>query len=194
MSTEAQENAELAMELAIDAVRRRLGQIRTGKASPAILDGLLVEYYGTPTPLKQLATVAVPEPRLLAVKPFDRSVIGEIEKAIQSSNLGLNPASDGMMIRLQIPELTEEQLKRAIPARLRKRLMQGRFESGEDIAALRSFVGLTQAEFARAIEISVHTLRNWEQGRRKPEGPAIALLRIAARHPRIIRENLESAA
>ena len=94
----------------------------------------------------------------------------------------------------EIPELTEEQLKRAIPARLRKRLMQGKFESGEDIAALRAFVGLTQTDFARAIEISVHTLRNWEQGRRKPEGPAIALLRIAVRHPRIIRENLESAA
>jgi DNA-binding transcriptional regulator YiaG len=82
-----------------------------------------------------------------------------------------------------IPELTEEQLEKAIPARLRKRLMQGRFD-----------VGLTQADFARAIEISVHTLRNWEQGRRRPEGPAIALLRIAARHPRIIRENLKSAA
>ena len=94
----------------------------------------------------------------------------------------------------EVPELTEEQLKRAIPARLRKRLMQGKFESGEDIAALRTFVGLTQTDFARAIEISVHTLRNWEQGRRKPEGSAIALLRIAARHPRIIRENLESAA
>jgi DNA-binding transcriptional regulator YiaG len=93
-----------------------------------------------------------------------------------------------------IPELTEEQLERAIPARLRKRLMDGRFESGEDIAALRRFVGLTQDEFARAVGISVHTLRNWEQGRRKPEGPAIALLRIAARHPRIIRENLRSAA
>ena len=93
-----------------------------------------------------------------------------------------------------IPELTEEQFQRAIPARLRRRLMQGRFESGDDIAALRGFVGLTQAQFARAIEISVHTLRNWEQGRRKPEGPAIALLRIAARHPRILRENLSSAA
>jgi DNA-binding transcriptional regulator YiaG len=93
-----------------------------------------------------------------------------------------------------IPELTDEQLARAIPARLRRRLMKGRFRSGADIAALRGFVGLTQAEFARAIAISVHTLRNWEQGRRKPEGPAIALLRIAARHPRILRENLESAA
>ncbi|HVN39581.1 MAG TPA: helix-turn-helix domain-containing protein [Myxococcota bacterium] len=93
-----------------------------------------------------------------------------------------------------IPELTDDQLERAIPARLRRRLMRGRFESGADIAALRTFVGLTQAEFARAIAISVHTLRNWEQGRRKPEGPAVALLRIAARHPRILRENLESAA
>jgi putative transcriptional regulator len=67
--------------------------------------------------------------------------------------------------------------------------MQGRFESGQDIAALRAFVGLTQTDFAKAMGISVHTLRNWEQGRRQPEGPAIALLRIAARHPRIIREN-----
>jgi putative transcriptional regulator len=93
-----------------------------------------------------------------------------------------------------IPELTDEQFTSAIPARVRRRLMAGRFESGEDIAALRNFIGLTQAEFAQAIEISVHTLRNWEQGRRKPEGPALALLKIAARHPRIIRENLESAA
>jgi putative transcriptional regulator len=89
-----------------------------------------------------------------------------------------------------IPELTDEQFRSAIPARVRKRLIQGRFESGEDIAALRNFIGLTQQDFARAIEISVHTLRNWEQGRRKPEGPALALLRIAARHPGIIRENL----
>ena len=93
-----------------------------------------------------------------------------------------------------IPELTDEQFRSAIPARVRKRLIQGHFESGEDIAALRYFIGLTQQDFARAIEISVHTLRNWEQGRRKPEGPALALLRIAARHPRIIRENLVSAA
>lgn len=94
----------------------------------------------------------------------------------------------------EIPELTDEQFNNAIPARVRKRLITGRFESGADVAALRNFIGLTQAEFAQAIEISVHTLRNWEQGRRKPEGPALALLRIAARHPRIILENLDSAA
>ena len=95
---------------------------------------------------------------------------------------------------MEIPELTAKDFARAIPARLRKRLILGQFESGDDISALRRFVGLTQAQFAQAMGISVHTLRNWEQGRRRPDGPAIALLRIAARHPRIIRENLESAA
>lgn len=111
MSAEVRETTELAMEETIDGIKHRLQKIRTGKASPAMLDSVKVEYYGAPTPLQQLATVAVPEPRLLTVKPFDRSVIGLIEKAIQASNLGLNPASDGMMIRLQIPELTEDRRK-----------------------------------------------------------------------------------
>ncbi len=93
-----------------------------------------------------------------------------------------------------IPELTEGDFETAIPARVRRRLVQGKFESGADIAALRRFVRLTQEQFAAAMGISVHTLRNWEQDRRRPEGPAVALLRIAARHPRIIRENLQAAA
>lgn len=93
-----------------------------------------------------------------------------------------------------IPELTDDQLDGAISARRRRRLIAGQFENGSDFVALRKFVGLTQREFATALGISVHTLRNWEQNRRTPEGPALALLRIAARHPRIIRENLESAA
>jgi putative transcriptional regulator len=87
-----------------------------------------------------------------------------------------------------IRRLTEADFKRMIPAPVRRRIRQGKIESGNDIVALRRFVKLTQKEFARALEISVHTLRNWEQGRRKPEGPAIALLKIAARHPRIVRE------
>lgn len=94
----------------------------------------------------------------------------------------------------EIPELTEKQLNRAVPASRRRRWMQGQFTSGEDVASLRRFLGLTQARFASAMGISVHTLRNWEQGRRQPEGPAVALLRIAARHPRIILESLDSAA
>ncbi len=93
-----------------------------------------------------------------------------------------------------IPELTKADFKSAISARQRRRLIRGEFESGEDVAALRHFVGLSQVRFAEALGISVHTLRNWEQGRRFPEGPALALLRITARHPRIIRENLREAA
>ena len=91
-------------------------------------------------------------------------------------------------------EVSEAQFSSAIPASVRQRLMQGRIESRKDIAALRHFVGLSQTQFARAVEISVHTLRNWEQGRRRPEGRAVALLKIAARHPSIIREQLTSVA
>lgn len=92
------------------------------------------------------------------------------------------------------PELDEKQFGRALKASVRKRIMRGQIDSGDDVVALRRFVGLTQVDFAKALGISVHTLRNWEQGRRSPEGPALALLRIAARHPRIVRENLSSAA
>jgi DNA-binding transcriptional regulator YiaG len=93
-----------------------------------------------------------------------------------------------------IPELTAAQVERAMPASVRRRLMAGQIESGADIVALRKFLGLTQERFASAVGISVHTLRNWEQGRRRPEGAAVALLRIAARHPRVILENVRSAA
>lgn len=86
-------------------------------------------------------------------------------------------------------ELTENDFKRAISGKLRRKLAAGRIDSGTDVSALRKFVGLSQVEFAEALGISVSTLRNWEQGRRKPEGPALALLRIAARHPRIISAN-----
>ena len=92
-----------------------------------------------------------------------------------------------------IPELTAEDFERAIPRRVRDRLARGDIKGGDDVAALRRFTGLSQEMFAVALGISVHTLRNWEQGRRMPEGPALALLRIAARHPRVLRENLALA-
>ena len=111
MSADVTETAEMTMEEEIEVVKGRLSRIRTGKATPALLDGVKVEYYGEPTPLIQLATIAAPEPRLLTVKPFDRGAIGAIEKAIQAGNLGVNPSSDGMMIRIQIPELTEDSRK-----------------------------------------------------------------------------------
>jgi DNA-binding transcriptional regulator YiaG len=94
----------------------------------------------------------------------------------------------------EAPELTDAAFGRAMKASQRRRIMRGQIESGEDIAALRKFVGLSQEGFAAALGISVHTLRNWEQGRRRPEGPALALLRIAARHPHVVRENVTSAA
>ena len=92
----------------------------------------------------------------------------------------------------EIRELTAADFARALPRRVRERLVRGEVKSG-DVALLRSFTGLSQEMFARALGISVHTLRNWEQGRRVPEGPALALLRIAARHPRVLRENLALA-
>ena len=92
-----------------------------------------------------------------------------------------------------IRELTEHDFKRAIPRALRRRLARGEISGGEDVRALRRFVGLSQQRFAQALGISVHTLRNWEQGRRHPEGPALALLRIAARHPCVLHENLLAA-
>ena len=91
-------------------------------------------------------------------------------------------------------ELTDREFARAIPRRLRARIARGQIESGDDVVALRRFVVMTQTQFAGALGISVHTLRNWEQGRRTPEGPALALLRIAARHPRVVRENLPVSA
>ena len=94
----------------------------------------------------------------------------------------------------EIPELTARKLARSLPAKVHERIMNGIIESGSDIRDLRRFVAMTQVEFSQAMGISVHTLRNWEQGRRRPEGPAVALLRIAARHPRIIRETLQAAA
>lgn len=93
-----------------------------------------------------------------------------------------------------IPELTEASFGRALTRSQRQRFIAGDFRTGKDIADLRAFVGLTQTDFAAALGISVHTLRGWEQGRRRPEGPGIALLRIAARHPKIMRENVTSAA
>ena len=93
-----------------------------------------------------------------------------------------------------IRELTDEDFARSIPRRLRDRISRGEISGGADVVALRRFVGLNQQEFADALCISVHTLRNWEQGRRTPEGPALALLRIAARHPRVLRENLAASA
>jgi len=99
---------EMKMESSIENMEKRFLNIRAGRANPSILDGVMVTYYGTPTPLKQLATISIPEARQLAIKPFDRSTIGDIEKAIFEANIGLTPNNNGEMIILNIPALTEE--------------------------------------------------------------------------------------
>ena len=100
--------AEHKMEMAIDHVATEFSTVRTGRANPQLLQRIHVDYYGTPTPLQQLASIAVPEPRLLVVNPFDRSTVSDIERAIQQSDLGLNPSNDGSVIRIAFPPLTED--------------------------------------------------------------------------------------
>jgi len=104
-------SAEKKMKATVDATRHDLATVRTGRASLAILDGILVDYYGAPTPLNQVATLAVPDPTLITIQPWDPKVLPEIEKAIQKSDLGLTPANDGKIVRLPIPALTEERRK-----------------------------------------------------------------------------------
>ena len=96
------------LDAAVEAHRKELAGVRTGKASISLLDGILVEYYGTATPINQVGALSTPEANLITVKPYDVSVIGDIEKAIRKSDLGLNPANDGKLIRIPIPPLTEE--------------------------------------------------------------------------------------
>ncbi len=115
------------MEKAADALRRDLATIRTGRASPALVEHLRVDYYGTETPLNQLATISTPEARLIVVQPWDKASIGAVEKAILKSDIGLNPSNDGIVIRLAIPQLTEER-RRDIAKQVRKRVEEARVE------------------------------------------------------------------
>jgi len=94
-----------------DALKRDLARLRTGRASVALLDGVRVDYYGTPTPLSQMASLATPDPRMITIKPWDKSVLHTIEKAIRASDLGVNPVADGDIVRIPIPSLTEERRK-----------------------------------------------------------------------------------
>jgi ribosome recycling factor len=105
------EDAKQNMEKALEAFQRSLGRVRTGRASLSLLEGVRVDYYGTPTPLTQVASLSVPEPRLIAVQPWDRSSIPAIERAILQSEMDLNPTNDGTVIRIPIPKLTEERRK-----------------------------------------------------------------------------------
>lgn len=114
MISELLNEAEQKMDQAVEHVASEFGTVRTGRANPQILHRISVEYYGSPTPLQQLASIAVPEPRLLVVQPFDKSTVSDIERAIQQADLGLNPTNDGSVIRIAFPPLTEERRKELI--------------------------------------------------------------------------------
>lgn len=118
-------DAEGRMRGAVSALEADLAGIRTGRASPALVEKLAVDYYGTQTPLQQLATIAVPEPQLITIRPFDPNAINEIERAIQTSDLGLTPSNDGKMVRLTLPPLNEER-RRELAKLVQKRLEEAK--------------------------------------------------------------------
>lgn len=114
MVNETKKKAEEKMNKALDTLRREFAAIRTGRASLGILDGIVVDYYGTPTPLNQVSNLAVPDPRTITIQPWEAKILGEIEKAILKSDVGLTPSNDGKTIRLSIPPLTEERRQQIV--------------------------------------------------------------------------------
>ena len=147
---------EKKMKTSLETFRKDLSSIRTGRASLALLDGISVQYYGVPTPLNQVATLSVPESRLMTIQPWDSSVIGEVEKAILKSDLGLTPSSDGRVIKIPIPPLTEERRKQLV--RLVKKLGEDckvairnvRREGNEDMKSLEKDKKISEDELRRA--------------------------------------------
>jgi ribosome recycling factor len=114
MEEKTVKEVEAKMEKTLSTLKADLNKVRTGRASLALFDDIRVDYYGTPTPLNQMATLAVPEPRLITIQPWDLSIIGEVEKAILKSEIGVTPANDGKIIRITIPRLTEERRKELV--------------------------------------------------------------------------------
>ena len=142
MIEDALNEARERMEGAVDALKTDLASIRTGRATPALVQGIKVEYYGTPTPLNQLATISVPEPNMLLIRPFDPSTLQAIERAILKSELGLTPSNDGRVIRLVIPRLTEErrqELARLVGRRVEEARVAIRNVRRDALEDLRSF-------------------------------------------------------
>ena len=125
MSKEILDESENNMKKAIETVKKDFVSLRAGRATPALLDKIVVNYYGAPTPINQLANISVPEARLLLIQPWDKKVIQEIEKAIMKSDLGITPASDGSVIRLAVPQLTQERRAELLKL-IKKRVEEGR--------------------------------------------------------------------
>ena len=176
---EVLENLKSEMDESLGAFRRDLAKIRTGRATTALLDGIQADYYGSKTPLKQLAQVTAPEPRLLVVQPYDKAALIAIEKAIQQSDLGLNPLNDGKILRLPIPELTEERRKDIVRQTRKKvedyrvELRRHRHEALEFVKEMLKDRELTEDDAHRVrerIEAETKTyLEHVEEGLKKKE-------------------------
>lgn len=156
MTKQVLRESESRMKSAISALEDDLSAIRTGRASPALIERLNVDYYGAPTPLNQLATIAAPEPQLLTIRPFDPGSIGTIEKAIMASDLGMTPSNDGKIIRLNVPPLTEERRKELVKV-VSRRLEEAkvavrniRRDSLETLRIMERDKGIGEDDFHRA--------------------------------------------
>lgn len=152
------EEAERKMNKTIEILKDDFAAIRAGRANPAVLNKIMVEYYGTPTPINQIASVSVPEARLIVIQPWDQSILGEIEKAIQKSDLGINPNNDGKVIRLAFPPLTEERRKELVKG-IHKRAEEGKIA----IRAVRRDVIEYYKAQKKASEITEDDLRDVEK-------------------------------
>jgi len=151
-------DAKTRMNTVIDDVRRRLSSVRTGRASVNLLDNISVEYYGTPTPLTQVANISAPEPQLLTVQPWDPSILNLIEKTLRSSDLGINPSNDGRVIRIPIPPLTQERRKqlakvvRDIAEEHRTAVRNVRRDSNEQLKKLQKDKKITEDDEKNGLE------------------------------------------
>ncbi|MGD1992339.1 MAG: ribosome recycling factor [Anaerolineae bacterium] len=158
MISELMHEAEARMQKSVKMLEAELRTVRTGRASPALLERVRVDYYGTPTPLNQLAVISAPEPQLLAVRPYDPSSLSDIERAIQASDLGLTPSNDGKIIRLVVPGLTEErreEIVRMVSRRIEETKVSLRNIRRDALDDLREFENeklISEDEFYRARE------------------------------------------
>jgi len=151
-------DAEDQMKKTVEAFRKELASVRAGRANPALLEKVLVQYYGVPTPVNQLATIAVPEPRLLVIQPWDKTQIGNIEKAIMKSDLGIMPTSDSNVIRLVIPQLTQERRQEIVKS-VRKKSEEARVvvrnhrrDANELLESLEDDREISEDEYHRALD------------------------------------------
>lgn len=149
---------EEKMKKVVENTRKEFGKIRTGRARPSLVEGIMVEYYGTMTPLEQMAKISAPEPRLLVIQPWDKSVINNIEHAILKSDLGLNPTNDGDVIRITIPQLTEERRKELVRV-VRKKAEEERIavrnirrEANEELKKLEKDGEISEDNYHRGLE------------------------------------------